>query len=223
VTADATTPQPSRVRRLRHSRRAVLWAVGVAAVAVMLLSTEYRPVGAPAAGTTDQFDAAGYAAKAYDSKVVPSIRKNAVELPVLLEKLRQDQQAASEKYGNQVGSGSYTFAVRGEGVAGSPDSGLLPVRVEGVPSDTTVSVQIGPAINGTALRDAVSSITFDQFLNQVQYADAGTALNDEMKKRVLADLDRDSLEGKRVRFVGAFSMLTPETVTITPTRLEVQQ
>ena len=58
-----------------------------------------------------------------------------------------------------------------------------------MPAGTRVSIQIGPAVNGTALRDAVGFITFGQFLNQVQYADAGTALNNEVKQELLADLD----------------------------------
>ena len=41
------------------------------------------------------------------------------------------------------------------------------------PRTPTVNLQIGPAINGTSLRDVVGFITFNQFVNQVDYADAG--------------------------------------------------
>jgi predicted lipoprotein len=105
-------------------------------------------------------------------------------------------------------------------VAGKPADSLLPVKVKGL-KGTTVSLQIGPALNGTALRDAVGFIDFNQFVNQVDYADAGTALNTQVKQKVLKGLDRQSLKGKRVRFTGAFTYLAPTVVTVTPVRLEV--
>jgi ABC-type branched-subunit amino acid transport system ATPase component len=48
-------------------------------------------------------------------------------------------------------------------------------------------------------------VEFGEFTNQVEYADAATALNDEMREQVLADLDPASLAGKKVSFVGAVS------------------
>jgi ABC-type branched-subunit amino acid transport system ATPase component len=57
-------------------------------------------------------------------------------------------------------------------------------------------VQTGPAINGTDLRDATGTIEFGQFTNQIEYQDAGSAINNEMKKAVLAGLDPSALTGK---------------------------
>jgi predicted lipoprotein len=99
---------------------------------------------------------------------------------------------------------------------------LLPLDVPGLPNGTSVSLQIGPAINGTALRDASGAVEFGEFTNQVEYADAATALNSEMREQVLAELDPASLAGKQVSFVGAVQLLTPTTVTITPVSVEVQ-
>ena len=33
-------------------------------------------------------------------------------------------------------------------------------------------MQVGPAINGTALRDATGLVNFNDFVNQVEYANA---------------------------------------------------
>ncbi len=111
--------------------------------------------------------------------------------------------------------------MRGEGVAKKVDGNVVELDVDGVPNDVTVSLQIGPAINGSALRDASGLYDFNDFLNQVDYAGAGTALNNEVKTSVLTDLDRDALEDKTVKFLGAFTFLTPTAITITPAQLEV--
>ena len=46
------------------------------------------------------------------------------------------------------------------------------MKIDGVPDDVTVMLQIGPAINGTALRDATGLVDFNDFLNQIEYANA---------------------------------------------------
>lgn len=200
-----------------------IWSGGLALLVLAIgFSTEYRPSDAPQAAAQQAFDPAAFAAQTYESQVVPELEKSAVDLSVLLPALAEDPQAAGERYGRRQGGGPYSYPVRGTGVAGGVRSGLLEVTVPGAPPDTRVYVQVGPAINGTALRDAVGFITFGQFLNQVEYADAATALNDEVKQRVLAGLDPSALSGKRISFVGAFAALTPTTVTITPVELAVQ-
>jgi predicted lipoprotein len=202
--------------------RAIGAAVVVLVLAAMLLDASWRDDSAPlAASGRPAFDPEKFGSENFAPKVVPALEQRAVELTELVPALEQDADAAGERFGVRSGSSPYSFAVRGEGVAGRPDGDLLPVEVEGVPSDVTVSLQIGPAINGSALRDATGLYDFNDFLNQVEYARAGTALNDEVKKNVLDDLDRESLDGKTVKFLGAFTFLAPTVVTITPAQLEV--
>jgi predicted lipoprotein len=198
--------------------------IAAASVAVLLaavgLDTEYRSADASAqAARAQAFDPARFGADTYASKVVPAIRSGAVELPVLLRALASDKDAAGAKYGHRQGNGPYSFAVRGTGVAGERNGSLLAVTVPGVPDGTRVSLQVGPAINGTALRDAAGFISFGQFLNQVEYADAATALNNELRTTLLAGLDAAALKDKKVAFTGAFTFLTTGTVTITPVDL----
>jgi predicted lipoprotein len=198
--------------------------IAVASVVVLLagvaLDTEYRSADASAkAAQAQAFDPARFGAENYQSKVVPAIRAEAVELRVLLAALAADKEAAGAKYGHRQGTGPYSFAVKGEGVAGERNGSLLSVTVTGVSADTRVSLQVGPAINGTALRDAVGFISFGQFLNQVEYADAATALNNELRTTVLAGLRPAELSGRKVAFTGAFTFLTAGAVTITPVDL----
>ncbi|NJP96971.1 DUF2291 domain-containing protein [Nonomuraea sp. FMUSA5-5] len=198
------------------------WIAGAAVAALVVLmavDTEYRTAETAAAAAPATFDPAAFGARNYEAKVVPAIKQSAVDLPVLLKALAEDKEAAGRTYGKRQGTGPYTFAVKGRGEAGQARSGLLPVTVEGVPPGTRVSLQIGPAINGTALRDAAGFITFGQFTNQVEYADAATALNDELRATLLKSLDAAALDGKEISFTGAFTLLTPQTVTITPVEI----
>ncbi|MGR6915495.1 DUF2291 family protein [[Actinomadura] parvosata] len=198
------------------------WIAGAAVAALVVLmavDTEYRTAETAAAAAPAKFDPAAFGARNYESKVVPAIKQSAVDLPVLLKALAEDKEAAGRKYGKRQGTGPYTFAVKGRGEAGAARSGLLPVTAEGVPAGTRVSLQIGPAINGTALRDAAGFITFGQFTNQVEYADAATALNNELRAKLLDGLDVAALDGKEISFTGAFTLLTPQTVTITPVEI----
>ncbi|MFV2022397.1 DUF2291 family protein [Micromonospora sp. LOL_023] len=177
---------------------------------------------AAAAGDAQRFDAAGYATERYDSEVVPTIEQNAVDIVELLGAITTDPAAAGEQYGHRDGPNArYAFATSGTAVAGTVSGTLLPLQIDGLPEGVQVSLQIGPAINGTALRDATGLITFDQFLNQLEYADASTELNNQVKTKVLADFDAEAAAGRQVSFVGAFTYgSNPELIQVTPVHLE---
>ncbi|GAA3385315.1 DUF2291 family protein [Cryptosporangium minutisporangium] len=231
---DAVAPPPrasahtrasgGRAVRTRPTRRVrlVQAAVVVAVLAAMGLATEWRSADAPAtkAAAEQQFDPAAYGKETF-GKVAPLIEENAVPLTELVPALRADADAAGAKYGKREGSSPYSFPASAEGTGGELNGSLLSLTVEGLPPGTQVWVQVGPAITGTSLRDATGTIKFGDFLNQVQYADAGTALNNEVRTQVLAGTTPATLTGKKISVVGAFTFLTPEVVTLTPVKFEV--
>lgn len=180
---------------------------------------------ATGADGTRKFDAAAYADRVWATRVVPAAQKNAVDASTLFSALRKDQAAASERYGKRSGTGSpYSFLVKGTGkvtgVSNTSGAGSMQVDVEDA-GDTDVNVAIGPAIVGTAVRDSVGFIDFSQFTNQIDYANVATALNSKVKTTVLKDVDPESIKGKKVTFTGAFQLLTPSSVMVTPVELEV--
>ena len=80
-------------------------------------------------------------------------------------------------------------------------------------------MQVGPAVNGTALRDVTGLVNFNDFVNQVEYSDAAIALNDKMKAAVLADLDRRATwPASRSRCLGPRRPSIPQLITITPVK-----
>ncbi|MFC9428864.1 DUF2291 family protein [Streptomyces sp. NPDC056987] len=191
----------------------VLLFAAIAATTTYRSDSEARTSGKPA------FDASTYATSTYEPKVVPAIKKNAVDIATLHQAIAADTEAAGKQYGHRPGTGPYSYAATLTGTAGAVRNGLLQVTVDGL-DKARVSVQVGPAINGTALRDAAGFITFGQFTNQVEYADAGTALNTAMKDKVLKAFDPAAVRGKKITVIGALTPLTADVLTLTPVSIE---
>jgi predicted lipoprotein len=205
--------------RRRVSPRLIGWGLaGLVVVAIALDTTYKKPDFKLTAAGRPAFNPDQYGRQTYP-KAVATLEKDAQPLPVLTAALQKNADAAGAKFGHRAGNGPYSFAVRGEGIAGKAKHGVLPVKVKGVPNGTTVAIQTGPALPGTSIRDAVGFIEFGQFLNQVEFADAATALNTQVKAQVLKKLDPQSLPGKRIRFLGAFTYLAPTAITVTPVQV----
>jgi predicted lipoprotein len=97
--------------------------------------------------------------------------------------------------------------------------GLLYVRAgDGATADVTV--QIGPVLRGTALRDATGFIRFGDFGNQFEYAAVSNALNDRVLRDVVGPAGVDGLTGATVSIVGATTLPAPAGLEILPVRIE---
>ncbi len=153
------------------------------------------------------------------SRSLVSIRSAIAD--ILIARDDADKKAAGEKYGVATSVGP-VIPVKFTGVAGEHKANYNTVTVEGLPAELSVRVQTGPALNGTDLRDATGQIEFGQFKNQIEYQDAGSAINNEVKKVVLAGIDPAALNGKTVTVIGAFKLVNPKNWIVTPVRLDVK-
>ena len=162
---------------------------------------------------------------AFGAEQFPLIRQNvetrAVDAVELAKAIAADRKAAAEKYGVATSVGP-VVPVKFTGVFGERKANYNVVAIEGLPAELTVRVQTGPALNGTDLRDATGQIEFGQFKNQIEYQDAGSAINNEVKKVVLAGIDPAALTGKTVTVIGVFKLVNPKSWIVTPVRLDVQ-
>jgi predicted lipoprotein len=173
-----------------------------------------------------EFDAATYVASLW-AEDVPAALERAVDLRELLPAVAADPEAAGARWGRREGTGSYTVVVKGAGrvldVDTSSRVGVASLEIETPGGPERVRLQIGPVLRGTSIRDALPTVSFDQFVNQIQYAEVAGALNARVEREVLTSLDREALVGKRVRFVGATTLGTDRPLTVTPVRLEVEE
>ncbi len=206
---------------MRKILRSVVLASGTVALVVgMALDTKVVEIGSDEDVRTDKFSAEAYGESEFPT-VQKAIEERAVDAPTLAEAIDADKAAAIEEYGVAGGIGGY-FSVKFTGVVGEGKSGIYEVAVDDMPDELLIRIQSGPAINGTELRDATGTIKFGQFTNQIEYQNAGSALNNEMKTQVLAAVDTDALPGKTVSVVGAFTLINPKSWLVTPVRLDVQ-
>ena len=198
--------------------------IGVVAIIVlvgaMAMDTTIVKIGSSRDVREQKFSPAVFGAEQFP-KVRDNIEKRAVDAVELAKAIAADKKAAGAKYGVAAPVGP-VMPVSFTGVVGERKSNFNIVKVEGLPPEITVRVQTGPALNGTDLRDATGTIAFGQFTNQIEYQDAGSAINNEVKKQVLAGLKPTELTGKTVSVVGVFKLVNPKNWIVTPVRFEVK-
>ena len=84
------------------------------------------------------------------------------------------------------------------------------------------TVQLGPVIRGTTLRDVQPFIDFTAYRDQIAFAELARALNDQAYETALEGVPKDGLVGKKVTLVGAFTLKAAgDPILITPVSFEV--
>jgi predicted lipoprotein len=208
-----------QISRKRVKRYAAIGVVVIAVIAAMALDTKVVTIG-----SADDVQEQGFSPDSYGQKMFPAIQQDvasrAVEAKTLADALQANQQDAVKKYG--VGAPLPVFAVKLTGVVQAGQMGIFPLKVDGLAEGMQVRLQTGPAITGTDLRDANGKIQFGDFTNQIEYQNAGSAINRAMKSAVLDTLDRDALPGKTVDVVGVFRLLNAKNWMVTPVSMEVK-
>ena len=162
-------------------------------------------------GSSSQFNAVSYVDSIWQSKVVPTVVEKAADLTAVLTALDADAEAAKKQYSSSEVSGAAHFIVKGVGrvsqVNASSQNRTVAISLPSYKGKTEVVLQLGPVFRGTSLREAVGFIQFNQFVNQLQFAEVGNVLNDQVMREVVKDFDLTSAQGKQFIFYGAF---TPE-------------
>ena len=161
------------------------------------------------------------------AKVIPYLKEKAGPFAEVHALAKTDQAAAGAKYGNpnQQANSPWTFAVRLEGkiVAANTQSRAATIDVD-VDGDgkADARVQIGPAVRGTALRDSLDFIQFNDFTNQIDFAQFGKAFNGYADKTMLSKLPRETLEGRSAKVLGAYTLGSGQDLPlVTPAEAEI--
>ena len=210
-----TSPQPKTRRRL------IVACVVLAVLAAIALDTTVVQTGSEQDTRAQAFNP-----DAYGTETFPAIREailaKAVPATELAPAVLADAKAAAATYGTASTTGAI-FAVSFTATVGAGKSGIYGLTVDGLPADIKLRIQTGPAINDTVLRDAPGTIEFGAFKNQIEYQDAGAAINRAMKAAVLDGIDTANLTGKVIEVTGAFRMGgNPKNWFITPAALVVK-
>ncbi|MDE2112457.1 MAG: DUF2291 domain-containing protein [Alphaproteobacteria bacterium] len=172
------------------------------------------------------FAAQRYVAEIWGSKARPYLEKRAVSLPILVQQIDENITRAGRAYGRQATQdGPWTFVAEGEGVVediqrqSREGRAIITVDIPRSPS-ISFAVQVGPVISGNAVRDALPFVTFDDFPDQIAFADVGHRLTEQALHDSVEQLSRLRI-GEQVRFLGAFSIANAhEPIVMTPIALE---
>jgi len=172
------------------------------------------------------FDANSYVAGLWESQALPHFKQSAKPVTEVLPAIASDFAAAGSNLGYRAGEGSpWSFVVTGTGkvVAKNTESraGTLEVQVDGI--EAPVVLQIGPVIRGNAVRDALPFVSFKNFTNQIEFANAGKALTATALAGFSPNVEAIKV-GDTVRFTGALSLSSKsDAPLVTPIELGVAQ
>lgn len=173
------------------------------------------------------FNAASYVAEIWDSKLIPYAREGAVELPVLLKLLAEDEAGATKTYGRrQVAEGApFNFAVAGSAIILRVNKesrvGIAELDIPGygAAGKADVLLQIGPVFKGSSIRDSLPFVVFDDFVNQLDYASLSNELNVMVRDKVAAAVDFEGSEGRQLEFRGFITYEPGILPVVTPVEL----
>ncbi|WP_447725584.1 DUF2291 family protein [Sphingomonas koreensis] len=215
------------IASLRHIDVTALFAVLLGASLLggckVLTNEEDRAMRARRGG---DFDAARYVEEIWAAKAVPALDRRAVPADKLVPAIDADLERAGVELGRRAGEGSaWTFVVSGTGVVSSVDAasrrGSAEVTFTGIAPARTVRLQIGPIVSGTAIRDALPFVAFNDFTDQLAFADVGRALT-ARALRTLRPGIAQLRPGQAIRFIGVVNVRAPgEPLVVTPVALSI--
>jgi predicted lipoprotein len=173
---------------------------------------------------------ASYVNSLWSAKLLPAIENSAVDARSFLDAYAKSPSDALARWGRRDAGGPVYLSIKGEGRVLTVDTkskvGLAMVDVAPFDGKPDVTIQIGPVLRGTSLRDATGLVRFTDFVNQLQFADVANELNDRVLKTVLSPRVLASLGGKVVAFAGTAGA-QPDSATpireLVPVRLAIQE
>ena len=169
------------------------------------------------------FDPVSYVENIWESKILTTIHNDSEEITFILDQLFKNQELAEEKYGHRSGTGSFSFMVRGKAEVVSLNKksrvGTLSIKLE-KEYDSEIYITIGPVIKKDSIRDAVKFIKFNDFVNQLDFADVSRVIKVRVLNEIIGPLNLKEIAGKKINFEGAITFDRKDKIYITPTNID---
>jgi len=172
---------------------------------------------------SEAFDPVAYVDGIWESKILPTINEEAVELPGIFSEMEPDASGTvpkeelidiANKYGLITVGEAHVYMVKGSGkivsVNAETSLGTAEVALDGYDGPVKALLYVGTRIpsDETSVRDGVGFIAFGDFKEQTEYGKAGSEINKRVLATTLDGIDRESLVGKTISFKGAFTIRT---------------
>jgi predicted lipoprotein len=175
-----------------------------------------------------EFNAGDNVADIWDSAALPELTGKAVDLSTFLGEANGDLKSLADKYGKySMGtSGELNYTVKGTAVVKEVNTekkaGYMVISVDGYTGPIVIQLQVGPVFKGTAVRDSLNIIKFEDYKNQVDYAAVSQSIHNIIKTTIIDKIDLASIEGKQIEFTGCFTADKEDQILITPVALTVK-
>lgn len=162
----------------------------------------------------------------FASQLLPFVSDTAISVSDLRSAVDADLEAAGAAHGNRgAGIGSaWNFAVQGQGTV---ITSKMASKARKVHLDTDgdgvadVTLQLGPVIKGTVLRDIAPFYNFGDFRDQIEFAKLARALNDKNSGSI--PLFEGDLIGEEISFLAAVALKSSaDKWLLTAVELKVQ-
>jgi predicted lipoprotein len=209
------------------SRFSLIAGVVLAVIVVlMVLNTRFLTPAEVAAIAPKPFDPVQSAADLW-AKAQTDLAARAAPAGEVIPAFQSDVKGAAAQYDAvSPAENSYVFPVTATGTVTEASSASLRLQIPGVPADTPVLVPLGPALNGTVVRDGMG-FKFADAPGQTQFQYVGDELKKLMQAEVQALGDPAALQGKTVTVVGVIGVVatgdtvpTAKPVNIQPVSIE---
>ncbi len=200
------------------SRRLVV----VGLLAVGLAGCKILPIQSKAEAEQQKFNGTDYVAKLWDSEVIPVVRDKALPIETVIAAIEGGLDKAGPEFGHRPAEeGSpWSFVVKGTAVIKEKNTtsraGTVLVDVATPKGPVPITIQIGPVIKGNSLRDAMPFINFQNFTNQLEFAEVGRGFNSRVVSELKAAVDALA-PGQTISYAGTFSLNSAtEKILLTP-------
>ncbi|MDS7594593.1 DUF2291 domain-containing protein [Agrobacterium tumefaciens] len=185
-----------------------------------LVKTDKGEAGGPAADPIAEL-----VETTFDAKLVTALNEKAVDLATLQAAIRTGLEKAGESHGVRVGGagGGWNFAVKGSATVVEENraskAAVADIDLDG-DGKADATLQLGPVVKGTALRDTTALYDFSTFRDQIEYARLGRSLNDKAVSKLPGpDI---ALNGQRINFLGAMVVRSAsEKPLVMPVSIEI--
>lgn len=160
-------------------------------------------------------------------KSLTSLTGRAKEASDILPAIKADADKAGASSGIRSTEGSpWNFIIKGKGkvlaVATESRAGTMDIDLPPYDGQKDFVMQVGPVFKGTSIRDSVDFIKFDDFKNQIQYAQLANAYNKKVLDQVIGKVDLKGLAGQEITFTGTFAA-DGQAVSVIPVQLAVSK
>lgn len=192
---------------------------------------------------SEKFDPKAFVDGIWESKIIPTIEEKAVDLSLVLGKMKPDDSGftsidslipIADNYGLITVGEAHVYIVKGQGkvvnINTKTSIGTLELLLDGYTGPIKVKFYIGTRIpsDDSSVRDAVGFINFGDFREQTEYGKVGLEINKRSMYQVDLSPDKESLKGKTISFHGAFMIRTfnltkidMEEIKIVPIQIDV--